>query len=292
VNKERVAELLGSPIMGRRRATGGYTPAERWIVELADGRTAFVKVAVNELTADWLRKEHRMYTDLAAPFMPELLGWADDGDAPMLILEDLSSCAIAPPWTDARVDAVLATLRDVAATPPPAWLSQSAEARWIADGWTRVADDPTRLLSTELVTQSWLDAALPTLLRASGPEIIAGRELCHFDVRSDNLFFRADGSAVLIDWNIAEIGNARLDVAFWLPSLALEGGPPPEAILPAAAPEAAVVAGFFASRCGLPSIPDAPTVREFQRRQLTHALPWACRLLGLPDPTRDARPSA
>jgi hypothetical protein len=292
MNEGRIGEILGSPIADGRQANGGYTPAERWIVELADGRTAFVKVAVNELTADWLRKEHRMYTDLAAPFMPELLGWADDGDAPMLILEDLSSCAVAPPWTDARVDAVLATLRDVAATPPPAWLSQSAEARWIADGWTRVADDPTPLLSTELVSQSWLDAALPTLLRASGPEIVAGRELCHFDVRSDNLFFRADGSAVLIDWNIAEIGNARLDVAFWLPSLALEGGPPPEAILPAAAPEAAVVAGFFASRCGLPSIPDAPTVREFQRRQLTQALPWACRLLGLPDPSRDVRPSA
>ncbi len=292
MNEGRIGEILGSPIADGRQANGGYTPAERWIVELADGRTAFVKVAVNKLTAEWLRKEHRMYAELSAPFMPDLRAWADDGEAPMLVLEDLSSCAVAPPWTDTRVDAVLATLREVAATPPPAWLAESAEARWIADGWSRVADDPTPLLGTGMVTRSWLDAALPTLLDASGPHVIAGRELCHFDVRSDNLFFRADGSAVLIDWNIAEIGNARLDVAFWLPSLALEGGPPPEAILPAAAPEAAVVAGFFASRCGLPTIPDAPTVREFQRRQLTQALPWACRLLGLPGPSRDVRPSA
>ncbi len=225
-----------------------------------------------------------MYAELRAPYMADLIGWIDESDAPMLILEDLSSCSTAPPWTDARVEAVLATLREVAATPPPAWLSQSTEARWIADGWTRVADDPTPLLTTGLVTQSWLDAALPTLLAASGPDVIAGHELCHFDVRSDNIFFRADGSAVLIDWNIAEVGNARLDVAFWLPSLAFEDGPPPDRILPDAAREAAVVAGFFASRCGLPPIPDAPAVREFQRRQLTQALPWASRQLGLPDP--------
>jgi hypothetical protein len=284
MDEASVADVLGSPIIGRRSVTGGYTLAERWIVELGDGRSAFVKAAVNELTAEWLRKEHRMYAELSAPFMPNLLGWSDDGTAPMLMLEDLSSCAVAPPWTEARVDAVLATLREVAATPPPAWLRPSTEARWIADGWRRVAEDPTPLLGTGIVSQRWLEAGLPTLLAASGPHVIAGSELCHFDVRSDNLFFRPDGSAVLIDWNVAEVGNARLDVAFWLPSLVLEGGPPPDAVLPDAAPEAAVVAGFFASRCGLPRIPDAPTVREFQRRQLIQALPWACRLLGLPDP--------
>jgi hypothetical protein len=134
------------------------------------------------------------------------------------------------------------------------------------------------------VTSAWLEEALPALLEVAGPAVVAGDRLCHFDVRSDNICFREDGSAVLIDWNFAEIGNARLDMAFWLPSLALEGGPPPETILTDAAPEAAVVAGFFASRCGEPPIPDAPGVRELQRRQLTQALPWACRAVGLPVP--------
>ena len=44
------------------------------------------------------------------------------------------------------------------------------------------------------------------------------------------------------------------------------------------------VSGFFASRCGLPHIPDAPGVRDFQKRQLTAVLPWMCRSLGLPQP--------
>jgi aminoglycoside phosphotransferase (APT) family kinase protein len=252
------------------------------VVELADGRSAFVKAAVNDLTAGWLRKEHRMYSELRAPFMADLLGWADEDDLPMLVLEDLSGCAWPPPWSDDRLGSALAMLEQVAATSPPTWLTPSAESAWIADGWARVADDPAPLLSTGIVSAAWLDQALPVLLDVARPEVIAGDRLCHFDVRSDNMCFRADGSAVLVDWNLAEIGNARLDIAFWLPSLLLEGGPAPESVLPDAAPEAAVVAGFFASRCGLPRIPDAPTVRDFQKRQLWAALPWACRVLSLP----------
>ena len=279
-----MADLLGSPAVDRRPAMGGYTPAERWVVRLADGRSAFVKVGVTDLTAEWLRKEARIYAELRGPFMAELLGWADEDDEPMLILEDLSGAVWPPPWTDGRVASVLASLAQVAATPPPAWLTESSEATWIADGWSRVGEDPAPLLSTGLVSAAWLERSLSALLAAGNPSVIAGDELCHFDVRSDNLCFRTDGSAVLVDWNLAEIGNARLDVAFWLPSLVLEGGPAPESVLPEAAPEAAVVAGFFASRCGLPQIPTAPTVREFQKRQLTAALPWACRELGIPLP--------
>ena len=280
-----MAEILGSQVVDRRPAgPGGYTPAERWVVRLADGRSAFVKVGVTGLTTEWLRKEYRVYSDLRAPFMAELLGWADQDDAPMLILEDLSACAWPPPWTDGRVESVLASLVQVASTPPPAWLPRASEDRWIGEGWSEVAEDPAPLLSTGIVSADWLEQALPVLLAAGGPSVLDGSALCHFDVRSDNLCFRADGSAVLVDWNFAELSNPRLDIAFWLPSLLLEGGPSPASVLPDAAPEAAVVAGFFASRCGLPVIPDAPAVREFQRRQLQVALPWACGELGIPEP--------
>jgi aminoglycoside phosphotransferase (APT) family kinase protein len=102
----------------------------------------------------------------------------------------------------------------------------------------------------------------------------------HFDVRSDNLCFVGD-RVVLVDWNLACVGNGRFDVAFWLPSLKLEGGPDPWHVLPDAGPLAAAVAGFFAARAGLPRPPGAPTVREFQLAQLRVALPWAARELGL-----------
>ncbi len=283
MNDEILAGLLGSPAVVRRRLERGYTPAERWVVALEDGRSVFVKAAVNDLTAGWLRDEHRMYAALEARFMARMLGWAD-GDRPMLVLEDLSEATWPPPWTEARVASVLRTLREVASTRPPTWLRPARTSGLLERGWHDVRDDPGPLLATGVVDAPWLVAALPTLLEASDACPLDGDELLHLDVRSDNLCFRADGSAVLVDWNLAVIGNARLDVAFWLPTLVSEGGPMPEGVLPDAAREAAFVSGFFAARGGQPAIPGAPAIRPLQLEQLRHALPWACRALGLPLP--------
>jgi aminoglycoside phosphotransferase (APT) family kinase protein len=104
-------------------------------------------------------------------------------------------------------------------------------------------------------------------------------------VRSDNLCF-AGGRALLVDWNLARVGNGRFDIAFWLPSLKLEGGPAPRDVLPDAGGLAAAVAGFFSARAGLPPPAGAPTVRAFQQAQAAIALDWAAAELSLPIPSR------
>ena len=43
---ERLCRLLESDVVSWRVVEGGYTPAFRWSVTLADGRAAFVKQAV------------------------------------------------------------------------------------------------------------------------------------------------------------------------------------------------------------------------------------------------------
>jgi hypothetical protein len=252
------------------------------VVDLADGTSAFAKVGVSELTSGWLRDEHRMYEALDRPFMPRLVAW-EDGDRPILLLENLSRLPWPPPWNDSRISAVLRTLDEVAATTPPGWLQPLERHPIDLNGWPRVASDPAPLLSTGLTDATWLEAALPTLLAAAAACRLTGKQLLHLDVRSDNLCFRHE-RALLVDWNLAAIGNARMDLAFWLPTLEAEGGPRPESILPDAGPEAAVVSGLFASRAGLPEIPTAPRVRTAQRGLLRYALPWACRALGLPIP--------
>ena len=66
----------------------------------------------------------------------------------------------------------------------------------------------------------------------------------------------------------------------------MEGGGTVDELLPDADPAiVAWLAGFFASRAGLPPPAGAPKVRGFQRAQLDVVLPWACRLLDLPPPT-------
>jgi hypothetical protein len=100
-------------------------------------------------------------------------------------------------------------------------------------------------------------------------------------LRSDNICL-TESRAIFVDWNLACLSNPKLDLGFWLPSLAYEGGPEPETILPDAPEIAAWVAGFFAARAGRPEIHDAPRVRLVQRQQLETALPWAVRSLDLP----------
>jgi aminoglycoside phosphotransferase (APT) family kinase protein len=128
---------------------------------------------------------------------------------------------------------------------------------------------------------------MPVLARASSRAPVDGTALQHLDVRSDNLCFREDGSVVLIDWNLACTAAPHVDLVTWLPSLEAEGGPAPEAVVGDGggfAGEAALVAGFFAARAGLPVIPHAPLVRQVQLAQLRSALPWAARANGLPPP--------
>jgi hypothetical protein len=78
----------------------------------------------------------------------------------------------------------------------------------------------------------------------------------------------------------------EFDLAFWLPSLHLEGGPKPENVTAITPGVVALVAGFFAAEAGLPQIPHAPGVRDIQLRQLRVALPWAARALDLEPPVR------
>lgn len=281
--RDRLGRLLRKPLARWTRIERGYTPAERWRVECADGSSAFAKIATTEQTADALRAEYRWYARARADFMPELLAF-EDGPPPLLLLEDLSHAHWPPPWRGDQPARVLATLARVAATRPlPPGLPTLAASRSDFLGWAVVARDPGAFLALELCSARWLEAVLPALLDAEQQAELDGDDLLHCDVRSDNLCLAGE-RVVLVDWNCVARGNAAIDRAFFAPSLRLEGGPLPEEVMPAQPALAALVAGFFAARAGLPPIPDAPGVRGIQLRQLRIALQWAARALGLPEP--------
>jgi Phosphotransferase enzyme family len=281
---ERLSRLLGREVTELTRvASSGYTVAYHGIALLADGTTAFVKAATEPVTAEFIRDEQRVFSALSGPFMPELLGM-DDAEPPLLVLEDLRAAHWPPPWRPGDLDAVLSTLTLVAATTAPSAIPPIGIHRErLVEGWAEVEADPGPFLSLGVCSAAWLERALPALREASETAPIDGDAVVHLDVRSDNLCL-ADRGAVLVDWNHASLGNPELDVACWLPSLRLEGGPEPEEILPGAGGFAALLAGFFGCRAGLPAPTTAPTVREFQLAQLRVSLPWAARELGLPPP--------
>jgi len=282
--EERVATIAGARPARWERRGGGYTANDRWSVELADRRRVFVKHATSEYLAETIRAEHNFYTEVRAPFAPQMLGFDDPADDwPLLVLEDLSDADWTPAWTPERIEAVRSMLRDVAATPRPAWAQPVREA-WetvLFGRWARVAAEPEPFLSLGLCTREWFEDAYPVLRDAAESAPVEGDGLLHFDVRSDNLCFR-DGRALLVDWNWVCIGNPLLDVAAWLPSVAVEGGPKPYEVLPGHGEFAALLAGVWALTAGLPPPETArPEVREVQRRQLEVALEWARVELGL-----------
>jgi hypothetical protein len=281
---ELEAAAGAAPVAWHPVKSGGYgTNSAHWRVELADGRRSFVKVALDETAAEWLRREFRVYSTVEAPFLPELVAW-HDGEATLLAIADLSDAYWPPPWTPEQIDAVRAALDQIHATPPPAGLPLLTDEREWLNGWELVAEDAEPLLSTGLCSRRWLAPALPTLLEIGRTCRLEGDAFLHLDVRSDNLCLR-EGRAVLVDWNLAHVGNPLIDVVAWLPSLKLEGGPDPRELVADSLGFATLMAGFFASRAGLPPPATAPRVREFQRRQAEVALPWAARELGLPPPS-------
>jgi thiamine kinase-like enzyme len=280
--KSRVARLLGASPNSFTRVLGGYTPAARWIVR-TDARSYFVKAATTPLTAEFLRREMRIYAAVTATFVPELVAAEDDARQPVLVLEDLSGHEWPPPWTAASVDAMLQIIHEMHAT--RASIEPYVDIHGShSPGWSEIARDPQPFLGLGLASSSWLEHALPHLMAGESRCLTEGHALTHMDLRSDNMCVRG-GRAMLIDWNLACLSNPKLDLGFWLPSLEYEGGPAPETLLPDAPEVAAFVSGFFACRAGLADIPDAPRVRLVQRQQLQTAMPWAIRALDLPPMT-------
>lgn len=275
----RIERLIGTKVESYRRVEGGYTPALRLICKTT-GASFFAKIGTTPLTSKNLSREIAIYNSLSGDFMPNLVAWENHEREPVLIIEDLSAQHWPPPWDERQIDLTLAQINALHRT--PALLETYAQVHETRDAnWQVVAADPEPFLALGIAGAEWLEAALPSLILYEETCPTTGDNLTHWDLRSDNICITAN-RAIFVDWNAACLSNPRLDLGFWLPSLAYEGGPEPEKILPDAPEVAAWVSGYFAARAGLPEIADAPRVRMVQRQQLEAALPWAARALDLP----------
>jgi len=278
---ERIERVVGQKIRAFQTVQGGYSPVHRWRCITETG-SVFVKVASVPITAEFLQREYLVYTKiLGRDFVPELRGWEAHESTPILALEDLSAYHWAPPWEPRHVEQVVEQIHMMHANTADLGTFLEVHGEEKTNGWATVAQNPTPFLALGWADTEWLDASLPHLIAAEANCPTDGTQLCHWDLRSDNMCL-SDSRTLFIDWNHACLANPRLDLGFWLPSLAYESGVLPEQILPDAPEVAAWVSGFFAARAGLPIIPHAPRVRKVQKEQLATALPWAIRALDLP----------
>src|SRR5262245_19880759 len=145
---------------------GGYTLMEHWLVELGEGTRAFAKVAVDEPTAGCVRDEHRVYSQVEASFLPDFLGWDDDGERPILLLEDLTGAHWPLPWREGDVAAVFDALDQLHETPPPPGLPSLTLDE--LHTWREVEENPEPFLSLGLCSASWLEGRPPRAARGDG----------------------------------------------------------------------------------------------------------------------------
>jgi aminoglycoside phosphotransferase (APT) family kinase protein len=152
--------------------------------------------------------------------------------------------------------------------------------------WRRLREDrPARL-------DAWSTRHLDRLadLEAEAPSAVAGDTLLHLDVRADNLLLTPE-RVLVVDWPHARVGAPWVDMVFFAPSVAMQGGPPPEELLARhpyarrAGTEAltavvAAMAGFFTREGLQPAPPGLPTLRAFQAAQGDVARSWLARRTG------------
>jgi len=278
--RHRVATLLKREPVGWVEQGAGYTDAGRWMVEFANGPSAFIKASEGP-GGDAIRREAVVLQELSGSFHPELLGFEDTGGYVLEAIEDLSSAISPPPYPDdtAGLFAALAELASHPAPPGLRRLEVTSEINWEALGLDR-----EWVTNLAVCTDPWLDASIGALIDAERTFDPTGNQLVHNDLWSGNLAF-VGSRCVFIDWAEAHRGSASVDMGFAMLSLRSEGS---RATTPRFEGDAAFASWWGANLAarltrGVESWLD-PTIDQGLHQDLYFALTWAAELLELPHP--------
>jgi hypothetical protein len=212
-----VEEVLGSPVAEVVEQVGGMSPGCASRLTCADGTRAFVKAVGAELNPDTPRLFRREAVVLDAFGAHEL--WApllasyDDGAWVALLIEDVEGRH--PDFADAaELEAVLRATDRLSAVLREQDLPASADlvdvghvlAKW-AQSLEELAAAPDTVPVPDWLRSDPHGWAAVLRERAGRPM----SQVCHWDIRVDNLLRRPGGEVVFVDWGVAARGPAWAD---------------------------------------------------------------------------------
>ncbi len=293
-----IGQVCGAPVIEARDQPGGFSPGMAARIRCTDGTSWFAKAASAEVNPD-TPQLHRQEASALAGLdsliaagrlpVPRLRGTAESGPWFALVTEDVEGRQPTLPWRDGELDAVLAALDQLAGALTPAPVVVPAISDYLGTdftGWRALSRGPG-----DDRIDPWSRARLPTLaaLEATWTAHAAGETLLHADIRADNVLITRDG-VMVVDWPHACRGAAFADLVLFAPSVAMQGGPEPAALLArsragravsrdALAAVVCALAGYFTERSLRPPPPGLPTVRRFQAAQGEVARRWLATLL-------------
>jgi len=187
-------------------------------LETSGGDRYFIKAMgehLNARTVEIFRAEAAVLPLLAnVEYRPNLIGIYDEEGWVALLLEHVEGRY--PDLDDddhfnALAAAMAQQSRELTPAPQgvPSGAMMSNNARRWAPRWQVIAADPNSFLPAWAVTRAdeLLDRAL------SLPDQLLAESLCHCDGRDDNTLIRPDGTAVILDWGMWQLGPHWLDLA-------------------------------------------------------------------------------
>lgn len=194
------------------------------------------------------------------------------------------------PWRIEDLNQVLDGLGRLAELLTPSPIDAPALSLPGGRHWSRLHDAPGSVDALDWL-DPWVRHNLERLAaqEADFDQAAAGSTLVHTDIRADNVLLTGEG-AVFVDWPHAAVGAAWIDLLYFLPSVAMQGGPEPNetfwahpvstiADSDAMLAVLAGITGFFVHCATLPAPPGLPTLRRFQAGQGQHAVAWLRRLM-------------
>lgn len=210
--------------------SGGFSQAKRGLITLSDERQVFVKCAVNDSTELWTRREVKVYAfleRLGFSHAPRLLARRPDGTG--FALESLlpeQGWNWKPEWNEARLQATLAAMDDLAVLQPydtdKVFLSEQPLGE-TDNGWSALerSEELQEQLCQTLLKQDRKDIAgvidFASAADRSSQFAFADDTLVHYDVRADNCAWHAaSGQVRLVDWNWLQLGDRRIDLSGFL----------------------------------------------------------------------------
>lgn len=293
-----VEAWLGGKVVSAASSPGGFSPGVAALLQTSDGRRVFAKAVGPEPNPDSPavhRREAEIVTALPPGVpVPGLLWSYDEGEDGwvVLIFEAVEGRSPSVPWRPEELAKVLDALAALSERLTPSPLAP--ETAGGAEGWSVVAGGHWRRLGQERPAHldGWSARNLDGLveLEERAPAAVAGDALLHLDLRADNLLLTADG-VLVVDWPHARVGAPWVDLAFFAPSVVMQGGPRPEELFRRYPPArdaddeaitagVAAIAGFFTGEGSRPAPPGLPTLRAFQAAQGEAARTWLARRTG------------
>ncbi|MFI6792843.1 phosphotransferase [Nonomuraea sp. NPDC050383] len=281
-----VEEFLGGPVAEAVTQDTGFSPAAAVRLRTAAGRRAFVKAVGPEPNAEAVgiyRAEAAIAAALPASVpAPRLLTTFEAEGWVVLVFEDIEGRHPAMPWRRDELDRVLAAVDRMSAALTPAPIAAPSAGELFGDsfrGWRSLLGEDTTGLDP------WALRHLDGLaeLESGWARAAAGDTLLHADLRADNILLAGD-RVYVVDWPWACVGAPWFDRVALLPSVGMQGGPPPHELVtdpdPAITAVIAAFAGYFVRQGRQPAPPGLPTLRAFQLAQGAVALDWLRRRTG------------